>query len=148
MLDLAAYGKYALQRGHVEVAGYAEIRIPIEADLELVGGVPVFVHLSNSLRIETGGFIRLGFGDGTPVALHVPASVPIQVSPEVFVGPEIGIEIHDFKDVAIPLGVIAGYTLGGISTLGDLFARLTLTDIGSGADSVRLDFGAELFFDL
>lgn len=148
LLDLAAYGKYSLQRGHVEVAGYAEVRIPIESDLELTGGLPVFVHLSNQLRIETGGFVRLGFGDDTTVTLHVPASVPIQVSPEAFVGPEVGIEIRDFDDVAIPVGVIAGYTLGGISSIGDLFARLTLPDIGSGADTVRLDFGVELFFDL
>lgn len=148
LLDLSAYGKYSLQRGHVEVAGYAEVRIPIESHLELTGGVPVFVHLSNSLRIETGGFLRFGFPDDTYVAIHVPASVPIQVSPEVFVGPEIGLEIVEFDDVAIPVGVIAGYTLGGISSIGDLIARLTLTDIASGADVVRFDIGAELFFDL
>jgi hypothetical protein len=108
----------------------------------------VFVHLSNSLRIETGGFIRFGFGDDSYVAVHVPASIPIQVSPEVFVGPEVGIEIVEFDDVAIPVGVIAGYTLGGISSIGDLLARLTIADIGSGVDVVRLDIGAELFFDL
>jgi len=148
LLDVSVYGKYSLQRGHVEVAGFAEVRIPIEADFELTGGLPVFIHVSNSMRIETGGFVRLGFGDDTSVTLHVPASVPIQVSPEVFVGPELGIEIREFEDVAIPLGVIAGYTLGGISSIGDLFGRLTLADISSGADTVRLDFGAEIFFDL
>lgn len=148
LLDLSAYGKYSLQRGHVEVAGFAEIRVPIEADLELGGGLPVYVHLSNQVRIETGGFIRVTFGDDTTVTLHGPVSVPIQVSPQVFVGPELGIEITDFDDVAIPIGAIAGYTLGGgISSIGDIFARLTLVDIASGADTVRLDFGTELFFD-
>jgi hypothetical protein len=147
--DLSVYGKYSLQRGNVEVAGYAEIRIPIENDLELTGGVPVFLHVGDNLRIETGGFIRLSFGDDTTATLNVPVSVPILVSPEVFVGPEVGIEIRNFEDVAIPLGVIAGYTLGGgISSLGDLFARLTLADISNGADTVRLDVGAELYFDL
>ena len=44
--------------------------------------------------------------------------------------------------------MIAGYTLGGgISSIGDLLARLTVVDITSGADSIRLDIGAELFFD-
>jgi len=148
LLDLSAYGKYSLQRGHVEVAGYAEVRIPIESHLELTGGVPVFVHLSNSLRIETGGFLTFGFPDDPYVVVRVPASVPIQVSPEVFVGPEIGIQIVEFDDIAIPVGVIAGYTLGGISSIGDLLGRLTITDIGSGADVIRLDLGAELFFDL
>lgn len=149
LLDLVAYGKYSLQRGHVEVAGFAEVRVPIEADLEIGGGLPVYVHLSSASRIETGGFIRTTFGGDTTVTLHVPASVPIQVSPEVFVGPELGIEIRDFDDVAVPLGVIAGYTLGGrgLSSIGDIFARLTLADIGSGADTVRLDFGSELYFD-
>jgi hypothetical protein len=147
--DLSVYGKYSLQRGEVEVAGFAELRIPIEGDLELAGGVPVFLHLSNEIRLETGGFVRLIFGDDTTANLYVPLSVPIQVSPEVFVGPELGIEIRDFDDVAVPVGVIAGYTLGGgISSIGDLLARLTFADLTTGADTVRLDIGAELFFDV
>lgn len=149
LLDLSVYGKYSLQRGSVEVAGFAELRIPVEADLEITGGVPVFVHLSSTTRLETGGFMRVTFGDDTTLTVHVPLSVPIQVSPEVFVGPEVGVEIRDFEDVAVPLGVIAGYTLGGgISSIGDLFGRLTLADVGSGADTVRFDVGAELYFDL
>jgi hypothetical protein len=147
--DLSAYGKYSLQRGSVEVAAYAEVRVPIEDDLELTGGIPVYVHLSDSMRIETGGFVRLRFGDDTSVSVMAPMSLPIQVSPQVFVGPETGIEITDFDTVAIPLGVLAGYTLGGgISSIGDLFGRLTLVDIVHGADTVRFDVGAELFFDL
>jgi len=56
--------------------------------------------------------------------------------------------IRDFEDVAVPVGVIAGYTLGGgISSIGDLIARLTLVDVTNGADNVRLDLGAEIFFD-
>lgn len=147
--DLSLYGKYSLQRGTIEVAGYAELRIPIEGDLEITGGVPVFVHLNDAVRLETGGFIRLTFGDDTTATFHVPLSAPILVSPEVFVGPEIGIEIRDFEDVALPAGVIAGYTLGGgINSIGDLLARLTFADLSSGADTIRLDIGAELFFDL
>jgi hypothetical protein len=149
LLDLSAYGKYSLQRGSVEVAAYGEVRVPIEADLELTFGIPVFVHLSDAMRLETGGFIRLSFADDTAVTLLAPVSLPIQVSPEVFVGPETGIEIRDFESVAIPLGVLAGYTLGGgISSIGDLFARLTFADISHGADTIRFDVGAELFFDL
>jgi hypothetical protein len=146
--DLSVYGKYSLQRGQVEAAGYGELRIPIEGVLELAGGVPVFLHVSDGVRIETGGFVRLVFGDNTAVNFYVPISAPIQVSPEVFVGPEIGVEILDFDAVAVPLGVIAGYTLGGgISSIGDLLARLTFADLTNGADSIRLDLGAELFFD-
>lgn len=147
--DLSVYGKYSLQRGDIEVAGFAELRIPIEADLELAGGVPVYFHLSQGARLETGGFVRLTFGDDTSATFHVPLSAPIQVSPEVFVGPELGLEIRDFEDVALPVGMIAGYTLGsGADAFGDLFMRLTFADVTSGADTVRLDVGAELFFDL
>jgi hypothetical protein len=107
------------------------------------------VHLSNAMRVETGGFVRFSFDDDTTVTLHAPVSLPIQVSPEVFVGPETGVEIRDFDAVAVPIGVIAGYTLGGgISSIGDLFARLTLADITHGADTIRFDIGAELFFDV
>jgi len=147
--DLSLYGKYLLQRGEVEVAGYAELRIPIEGVLELAGGIPVYLHLSNEIRLETGGFVRLIFGDQVAANLYVPVSAPIQVSPDVFVGPELGVEIRDFDDVAVPLGVVAGYTLGGgISSIGDLIARLAFADLTTGADTVRLDVGAELFFDV
>ena len=147
--DLSVYGKYSLQRGQIEVAGYGELRIPIENDLELAGGVPVFIHLSEGVRLETGGFIRLIFGDDTTANFYVPLSAPIQVSPEVFVGPELGVEIVDFDDVALPVGVVAGYTLGGgISSIGDLLARLTFADLTSGTDTIRFDIGAELFFDV
>lgn len=149
LADLSVYGKYSLQRGEIEAAGYAELRIPIENDLELTGGVPVYFHLSDAVRLETGGFVRLTFGDDTTASFEVPLSAPIQVSPEVFVGPEFGVMIRDFEDVALPLGVIAGYTLGGgISSIGDLLARLTFADLTNGTDTVRLDVGAELFFDL
>lgn len=149
LLDLSLYGKYQLQRGQIEVAAYGEIRIPVQNDLELAGGVPVYLHLAQNLRLETGGFLRIVFGDDTNFVVDVPASLPIQVSPQVFVGPEVGIHIVDFKNVALPLGVIAGYTLGsGIASIGDLFGRLTLVDVAHGADSVRFDIGAELYFDL
>lgn len=148
LADLSVYGKYGLQRGTVEVAGFAEIRIPVQDVFELTGGLPVYLHLQGA-RIETGGFLRFRFGDDAAVILHVPVSVPIQVSPEVFVGPELGVEIYKFEDVALPVGVIAGYTLGGgISSIGDLFARFALADITSGADTIRFDIGAEIFFDV
>lgn len=149
LLDLSVYGKYLLQRGSVEVAAYAELRIPVQNDLEIAGGVPVNVHLAPNLRLETGGFLRLVFGDDTNFLVDLPLSVPIQVSPQVFVGPEVAVQIFDFETVALPLGVIAGYTLGsGIGSIGDLFGRLTLVDIAHGADTVRFDIGADLYFDL
>jgi hypothetical protein len=149
LLDLTAYGRYQLQRGTVEVAAYGELRIPVQNKLEIAGGVPVYLHLAPNLRLETGGFLRIVFGDDTNFIVDAPLSVPIQVSPQVFVGPEIAIQIVDFDTVAVPLGVIAGYTLGsGIGSIGDLFGRLTLVDIAHGADTVRFDIGADLFFDL
>src|SRR5262249_37636401 len=125
LLDLSAYGKYELQRGQIEVAAYGEIRIPVQNDLEIAGGVPVALHVAPNLRLDTGGFLRVVFGDDTNLIVDVPLSVPIQVSPQVFVGPEVALHIVDFKTVGLPLGVLAGYTLGsGIGSIGDLFARL------------------------
>lgn len=149
LLDLSAYGKYQLQRGSIEVAAYGELRIPVQADLEIAGGVPLNLNLAPNFRLETGGFLRLVFSEDINFLVSIPLSAPIQVSPEVFVGPEVGIEISDFDYVALPLGVIAGYTLGsGVGSIGDLFGRLTITDIAHGANTVRFDIGAELYFDL
>lgn len=149
LLDVSAYGKYSLQRGEVEVAAYAEVRVPIQDDFQIAGGVPVYVHIGPTVRLDTGGFVRINFGNDTTVNVDVPLSVPIQISPQIFVGPELGVEIVDFKTVAVPLGAIAGYTLGtGISSIGDLFARLNFADVTHGADVVRFDVGVQLYFDL
>lgn len=146
--DLSLYGKYELALGQVDFAAYGEVRIPIESDLELTAGVPVYVHLNNTMRLDTGGFLRLVFADDVNVLLTAPLGLMIQATPDIFVGPELAIEIFDFDEVNVPLGVIGGYTLrDGGRTLGDLFARFAIVDLDEGFDFVRLDFGAEFYFE-
>jgi hypothetical protein len=148
LADISLYGKYQLQKGQVDIAGYAELLIPIESDFQVNVGVPVYLHLSDTLRLETGGFLRLIFGDDVTAILTAPLALSAQISPDVFLGPELAIAIVDFDGVDVPLGIFGGYTLrDGGRTLGDLYGRFAVTDIENGFDSVRLDFGIQLYFE-
>jgi hypothetical protein len=148
LLDLSLYGKYELSLGKVDVAGYGEVRIPIEGDFEVGLGVPVYIHLSDTLRLDTGGFMRLVFGDDVAVVLTAPLALAVQATRDVFLGPELAIEIYDFDEVNVPLGIFGGYTIrDGGRTLGDLIGRFAIVDIENGFDAVRLDLGINLYFD-
>jgi hypothetical protein len=148
LLDLSAYGKYELQLGKVDIAAYGEVRIPIESDFELGVGVPIYVHLSDTLRLDTGGFMRIIFGDDVTIALTAPLALAVQATRDIFIGPELAIEIYDFDEVNVPLGVFGGYTLrDGGRTLGDLIGRFAMVDVEHGFDSVRFDLGVNLYFD-
>lgn len=148
LLDLSLYGKYELALGEVDVAGFGEVRIPIEGDFELGVGVPVYIHLSDTLRLDTGGFMRIVFGDDVTILLDAPLALAVQINRDVFLGPELAIEIYDFDEVNVPLGIFGGYTLrDGGRTLGDLIGRFAIVDLENGFDSVRFDLGINLYFD-
>jgi hypothetical protein len=148
LLDLNVYGKYELQLGQVDIAAFGEIRIPIQNDFELTAGVPIYIHLSDTLRLDTGGFMRVVFGDDVTVILTAPLALAVQATRDVFLGPELAIEVYDFDEVNVPLGIFGGYTIrDGGRTLGDLLGRFAIVDIENGFDAVRLDLGVELYFD-
>ncbi len=147
--DISAYAKYQLQQGNVELAGYGELRIPVESDLELAAGLPVRVHLDTSLSLDTGGYFRIVFQDDPLGVFHVPLSLSIGLAPEWTLVAEAGLELIDFDELNLPLGVMGAYSVrSGVGTLGDFFVRLGLGDISEAGELWRIDVGAQMYFDL
>ncbi len=147
------HGTYQFARGTVDVGVFWGVGIPYEGHLVLRGGVPLHIHAGNRVRLDMGAFLRSEFPeDNTTVDLEVPFLVPINVTPQVFLGPEVAmITWGGFEDVAVPVGFFVGYTIvtsGG--TLGDISGRIRETDVRSprAFDQVELLFAADLFFDL
>ena len=145
--DISFYGQYQLQGGAWEIAGYGEIRIPIESNLELTAGLPIQLHLSPQLRVDTGAFFRMILRDPVFGALHLPLGLLVQISEQLALGPELGVEVLDFEEVNVPVGVLGVWSLSnGLSTTGDLLFRLGLVDFAQGFEQVRFDVGVQLYF--
>src|SRR5690606_22042860 len=99
------------------------------------------------------GFLRVELPeDNGTVDLEVPLVVPFNVTPELFLGPEVAlITWGGFEDVAVPLGFFIGFTVaGGGGLLGDFSLRFRETDVRSpgGFDNYEVVFAADLLFDL
>lgn len=151
--DPRLHALFQFQRGDVDLGLYGELRLGFFDQWRLTGGVPIQWDLSRSVRLDTGGFLELVFGDGSSMNLIVPAQLPIQLSRSLYVGVESGVEFYSLFDdnsgVALPLGGFIGYTFGkGAGTVGDLYARVRLHDIENGFDVVSLMVGTELYFDM
>lgn len=143
---------HQFERGRVDVGIFGGLRLGVFDQWVLVGGVPVLFHWKNNLRLDTGGFLVMGFGDGSSVSLQAPAEFVFQLGAGLFLGPETGLHLNNLFeggfDVAIPAGFVLGYAIapsGG--TLGDVYGRLRIEDIEQGSDVVSLMFGLEFYFD-
>lgn len=146
------HGTYQFTRGTLDAGLFWGVRIPFEGHLVTHVGVPLYVHVSRSVRLDLGAFGRLAFPDDATFDLEAPFLVPINVTPQLFLGPETAIVTWGgFEGVSVPLGFFIGYTVttgGGV--LGDLSARIRERDVteGDGLNTLELIFAADLFFDL
>jgi hypothetical protein len=119
------WGRYQfLDLDQIEVGVEARLFVPFASNTRfgLMGGVPVSFHLPNVLRVDTGGYLGLGFYDSTFVYFHIPAQVWFQINPQVFLGPLTGLTVASFPGLnagaggsntvtSIPLGFGVGYTV-------------------------------------
>jgi hypothetical protein len=140
---------YRIGSGTVEWGVFGQMNLPFEGDLSIMGGVPLYLRVAPSVRIDTGGFAQVIFANDAILALHAPVVVPIQLSHQFFLGPESGLTIWDFDDVIVPVGIFAGYSLAPSGPLlGDLVARFRLPSVEIGFDVFEFMVGSELYFDL
>jgi hypothetical protein len=96
----------------VELALEGRIVLPIEqgtrAGIQM--GMPLWFHLGNRVRLDTGLFVPVVFTTPTFSAFSAPLDVWIQVSPQVWLGPETGFVYYNQSNtVNVPLGFGFGY---------------------------------------
>jgi hypothetical protein len=80
-------------------------------------GVPFRIHMPGFLRIDTGLYLPISFDSNTSFSLDIPAQAFFELG-SAFVGPVTGIRFNApgggvDGSVDVPLGIAAGYTLGG-----------------------------------
>ena len=84
----------------------------------LTPGIPFRIHLPGFLRIDTGFYMPVAFFPTATYSFDIPAQAFFRFG-DAFFGPMTGIRYNVFNDpdtpntVDIPLGIAAGYTLGG-----------------------------------
>jgi hypothetical protein len=150
--DPRIHALYQFERGRVDLGVFGSLRLGLFDAWLLTGGVPVFFHWSDNLRLDTGGFLELSLDAGQAVGLVFPAQFVFQVSPSVFLGPETGLRLSDVagaNSVSVPAGVFVGYTFGSAgSTVGDIYGRFRIPNVEDGVDVIELMLGTELYFDM
>jgi hypothetical protein len=163
--DFASPSVYAMYRfldRDFELGVFGEVTVPVERGVTITGGMPLGIHLGDSVRIDTGPFVvhelqrgrGLGPGNdprfvpGDDPDLIVPFQLPISFS-QVTLGPEAAVVWREFDQEDFVLGFFAGYTLrsrGG--TLGDIGGRLRFPSTEVGSDLFTVMFEMQFFFDL
>lgn len=142
---------YQFVSGAADVGVFVQANLPFEGDFGTIGGLPVQLHLGNTARIDTGPFLRASFPDDDATAdFTLPFVIPINVTPQFFLGPEVAIWTeNEFDYTRIPLGFFLGFTIqSGGGTVGDLSVRFRDLNARELGDVYQLIFAADLFFDL
>ncbi len=161
ILDPTLHGLYQFVEGTVDVGLHFQVSLPLFNEPHYLGtlvGVPLQFHLGDRVRLDMGGFLTMAFAleddpatdDDVFVDAVFPLLLPINVTRNVFLGPEFAVAtVGEFDDVAVPLGFFAGYTIeAGGGTLGDISGRFRSLDITYGIDPWAIIFAADLYFDL
>ncbi len=144
------YGLYQVQSGSTAYGIFAQLEPRFRGEgLSVVTlGAPFLLRLADDVRLDVGGFVDLELGDsGSALSVYLPAYLPVQITPQVYAGPELGLRFHrifeESSGFAMPLGGFVGYTL---ERRADLYARVRSLDIQNGVDAVDVMLGVELYF--
>jgi hypothetical protein len=160
MHDPRVHLLYQFINGAADIGVFFQANVPIEGQIGTTVGFPMQFHLTNSVRFDTGPFLHVWFHEGDPnnpnddddlgTDFSAPFELPINVSRQLFLGPEAGIVTHNrWEDVAVPVGFFVGYTMtSGGGTLGDLSFRIRDHNARDFNNQVDLIFAADLFFDI
>lgn len=145
----SVYGLFRFLDTTAELGAYAEITPRIGDDPTFLAGMPVGVHLGDSLRIDTGPFILFPLETQIDAVFFAPFQLPINVTPEVYLGPEAGFTWFEFDETDFLLGFFAGYTLKtGNGTWGDFGGRFRVPSTEIGMDLFVILFELDVFIDL
>ena len=98
----------------VELGLEGRLFLPVEAGTAaaLAFGVPIALHLGGSVRLDTGAYIPIFFGDTAPLGLSFPLDLWIQLTPRLWLGPMTGIRVSRLGDRFSETDVSMGFGLG------------------------------------
>ena len=106
--DMELYGRYALLDGDFELGAQVSVQIPTETEAGLGLGLPMLVHATRDLRIDTGAELEILFWDPTVTNLDIPLALTWNVVGSGFLGFRTGVYVWDFDALIVPTGLHAG----------------------------------------
>jgi hypothetical protein len=95
----------------VEIGGRFAMFLPAQTEFGMQFGIPVAIHLGDSMKIDTGMFFSMAFFDDIYTRLNIPARLTYQITDEIFVGGVVGFDLPDFDSFNMIFGFHGGYTL-------------------------------------
>ena len=113
--NISLFGTYRLQPDATEIGLRAQLVLPTQGDFAIDAGVPFILRATDEVRVDTGGFLGLAFGDETTSQLRAPVAVSYQITEAIAAGVHSGFSLtdFDFDTFAIPLGIHGGYSIAG-----------------------------------
>jgi hypothetical protein len=149
LADPSVYVLYRFLDGDFELGVFGEVSVPLERDSTVTGGMPLALHLGDSVRLDTGPFIQHDFEREDDPDFIAPFQLPINVSRRVAIGPEAAIILREFERDDFLLGFFAGYTFtSGGGTLGDIGGRFRVPSTEVGLDVFTVMLELDFYFDL
>lgn len=149
--DPRAHVTFQFHEGELEAGVFGVLQVGLWGETAITTGVPLYWHISPDMRLDTGAYVRLGFSDASRVGLILPAQLPIQISPEFFMGPEVIFSIGQLGtgQAGLDMGGFFGYTLeASEASIVDLYARLRALDVPGGVPAVEMMLGLEWFIPM
>ena len=109
--DLELYGRFAFLDGTFEMAGQATVQLPTQTEPGLGLGLPMLVHATRAMRIDTGAEVEVLFWEDTVVSLDLPLAFTWDLGRAGFLGLRTGMYYWDMDALLIPAGIHGGGVL-------------------------------------
>lgn len=118
--DPSLYALFRFVSGFADLGATVGVRFPVEGVLTFLPGIPVRLHLSPSVRLDTGALLEIAIADrvdadNVPILTpRVPVELSVSATPQIFLGAGTGWLFPDVTEHMRPLqslSVFAGYTV-------------------------------------
>lgn len=139
--DLPLWATYQFINGPFQVGARLALYMPTATDFQMQLGLPMLLR-TGTLRLDTGVFAHLRFGDFGHHTVFAPVRLGFQISPELYAGFQTAANVHIPEGGSViftmPLYGFVGYTLhGGLGPidLGFRFGFDNFINAGEAVDS-------------
>jgi len=144
--DPGAHVTFRFVKGGFELAGYfgatfitgtgvdPQLVLPVlneSAGIVLQPGLLSRIHMGGRAKLDIGATVPIQLGSGVhDIGLNVPVELAFNLLESFHIGANSGVGIQNVKDPAltsyVPLGILAGFTIGGEKPIVDIGALFNL----------------------
>lgn len=143
------YGLFRfLPKEVVELSAFAEITPRVGHDPTFLFGMPVSLHFGDSVRLDTGPFILFPLETNIDAVFMAPLQLPINVTDQVYLGPEAALILPEFEQDVYLAGFFVGYTIPTAKgAFGDVGGRFRMPNVDAGFDVFQVMAELSIYLD-